>query len=44
MKGSWVASTARWRGTFGVRVRVFKDGEPVDTCRVKKLKWSAGRA
>jgi hypothetical protein len=44
MKGTWVASTSRWRGTFGVRVRVLKDGEVVDTCRVKKLRWSAGRA
>jgi hypothetical protein len=44
MKGAWVASSSRWRGTFGVRVRVSKDGELVDTCRLKKLRWSAGRA
>jgi hypothetical protein len=44
VKGAWVASASRWRGTFGVRVRVSKDGELVDTCRVKKLRWSAGRA
>jgi hypothetical protein len=44
MKGTWVASTGRWRGTFGVRVRVSKAGELVDTCRLKKLRWSAGRA
>src|SRR4051812_45460803 len=31
MKGAWVASTGRWRGTFGVRVRVSKDGVLVDT-------------
>jgi hypothetical protein len=44
IKGTWVASTGRWRGTFGVRVRVSKDGELVDTCRLKKLRWSAGPA
>src|SRR3954447_9511092 len=44
MKGTWVASTRRWRGTFGVRVHVSKDGELVDTCRLKKLRWSAGPA
>jgi hypothetical protein len=44
VKGTWVASASRWRGTFGVRVRVSKDGELVDTCRVKKLRWSAARA
>jgi hypothetical protein len=43
VKGAWVASTGRWRGTFGVRVRVSKAGKRVDTCRVKKLRWSAGR-
>jgi hypothetical protein len=42
VKGAWVASTGRWRGTFGVRVRVSKAGKPVDTCRLKKLRWSAG--
>jgi hypothetical protein len=41
--GAWVEETDRWRGTFGVRVRVRKDGKLVDTCRLKKLKWSAGR-
>jgi hypothetical protein len=44
VKGTWVASTSRWHGTFGVRVRVSKDGHLVDTCRVRKLRWSAGRA
>ncbi len=33
----------RWRGTFGVRVRVRKDGKLVDTCHLKKLKWSVAR-
>ena len=44
IKGSWVAAKDRWRGTFDARVRVVKDGEVVDTCRVKRLKWSAGPA
>jgi hypothetical protein len=42
--GSWGAAKDRWRGTFSSRVRVVKGGEVVDTCRVKKLKWSAGPA
>jgi hypothetical protein len=42
--GTWVEETDRWRGTFGVRVRVRKDGKLVDTCRLKKkLKWSVAR-
>jgi hypothetical protein len=42
--GTWVEETDRWRGTFSVRVQVRKDGKLVDTCRLKKLKWSAARA
>jgi hypothetical protein len=41
--GTWLEDTDRWHGTFGVRVRVRKDGKLVDTCRLKKLKWSAAR-
>jgi hypothetical protein len=44
VKGSWVAATDRWHGTFTVRVRVVQNGEVVDTCRLKRLKWSAGPA
>jgi hypothetical protein len=44
VKGTWSAATDRWRGTFTVRVRVVQDGEVVDTCRVKRLRWSAGPA
>lgn len=44
ISGSWLASKDRWRGTFNVRVRVVKDGELVDTCRLKRLRWSAGPA
>src|SRR3954451_5343332 len=40
---TWVAESDRWRGTFGVRVRVRKDGKLVDTCHLKKLKWSVSR-
>ncbi len=42
--GTWSAAKDRWRGTFNARVRVVKDGEVVDTCRVKRLRWSAGPA
>jgi hypothetical protein len=42
--GSWVAAKDRWRGTFSVRARVVADGELVDTCRLKRLRWSAGPA
>ena len=42
--GAWVAATDRWRGRFTVRVRVVKDGAIVDTCRLKRLRWSAGPA
>jgi hypothetical protein len=44
LKGSWVAATNRWRGTLWVRVRVRQSGRLVDTCRLKKLKWSAAPA
>jgi hypothetical protein len=44
VKGAWVDASDRWHGTFTVRVRVRKDGKLVDTCRLKKLRWSAGRA
>ena len=30
-----------WRGTFRVRVRVSRNGEVVDTCRLKRLRWRA---
>ena len=33
-----------WSGTFRVRVRVSRDGEHVDTCRLRRLRWSAARA
>jgi len=33
-----------WRGTFRVRVRVSKNGEHVDTCRLRRLRWSAAPA
>jgi hypothetical protein len=44
VNGWWVAAKDRWRGTFDARVRVVKDGEVVDACRVKRLRWSAGPA
>jgi hypothetical protein len=33
-----------WSGTFRVRVRVSRDGEHVDTCRLRRLRWSAAPA
>jgi hypothetical protein len=33
-----------WTGTFKVRVRVLKAGETVDTCRLRRLHWTANRA
>jgi hypothetical protein len=43
--GSLDASSSEWSGTFKVRVRVTsKEGERVDTCRLKKLRWSAASA
>ena len=33
-----------WTGTFKVRVRVIKAGETVDTCRLRRLRWTANPA
>jgi hypothetical protein len=33
-----------WTGRFRVRVRVTRDGEHVDTCRLKGLRWRASPA
>src|SRR5215212_9369984 len=33
---------SRWSGTFRVRVRVSRDGERVDTCRLRRVRWRAG--
>ena len=44
VKGWWAAPGDRWHGWFSVRVRVVKDGSVVDTCRLRRLRWSAGRA
>jgi hypothetical protein len=43
LKGWWVAATDRWRGRLWVRVRVRQSGELIDTCRLRKLRWSVGR-
>jgi hypothetical protein len=34
----------RWTGTFRVRTRVRRDGRVVDTCRLKRVRWSAEAA
>lgn len=31
----------RWTGTFRVRTRVSRDGHVVDTCRLRRVRWSA---
>jgi hypothetical protein len=36
-----LGSDDRWRGTFRVRTRVTRDGELVDRCRIKRVRWSA---
>jgi hypothetical protein len=44
VSGWWSAPGDRWHGRFSVRVRVVKDGSVVDTCRLRRLRWSAGPA
>jgi hypothetical protein len=41
--GRFFPAVDRWRGRLDVKVRVRKNGKLVDTCRLKKLRWSAGR-
>ena len=33
-----------WRGTFHVRTRVTRKGKFVDSCRLKRMRWSAKEA
>jgi hypothetical protein len=33
-----------WRGTFRVRTRVTRKGKFVDSCRLKRVRWSAKEA
>jgi hypothetical protein len=42
--GNLDAGEQTWSGTLRVRVRVFKGGERVDTCRLRRLRWSAAPA
>lgn len=43
--GSLDAGAGEWSGTFKVKVRVTsKGGERVDTCRLRRLRWSAAPA
>ena len=42
--GSLDAGEQTWSGTFRVKVRVSKGGEHVDTCRLRRLRWSAAPA
>ena len=43
IRGTRIAGTAgeRWRGTFRAKVLVTRRGHYVDTCRVKRLRWTA---
>ena len=34
-------ATDRWAGTLAVKVRVTKRGKHIDTCTLKRLKWTA---
>jgi hypothetical protein len=42
--GNRDAGESTWSGTFRVKVRVSKGGERVDTCRLRRLRWSAAPA
>jgi hypothetical protein len=42
--GNRDAGESTWSGTFRVKVRVSKGGEHVDTCRLRRLRWSAAPA
>ena len=42
--GNLDAGEQTWSGTFRVKVRVSKEGEHVDTCRLRRLRWSAAPA
>ena len=42
--GNLDAGEQTWSGTFRVKVRVSKGGEHVDTCRLRRLRWSAAPA
>jgi hypothetical protein len=38
-----LGARGNWRGTFGVRIRVFRGTTRIDTCRLSSLSWSAKR-
>ncbi len=42
--GNRDAGEQTWSGTFRVKVRVSKEGEHVDTCRLRRLRGSAAPA
>jgi hypothetical protein len=33
--------SGRWTGNFGIRLRVFRDGRLVTTCRLRRVGWKA---
>jgi hypothetical protein len=37
-------SSGRWTGTFAIRMRVFRGGKLVTTCRLKRVGWRASPA
>jgi hypothetical protein len=39
-----LGADGRWRGVFRVTVRVRRDGRVVDTCALKRVRWSAREA
>jgi hypothetical protein len=36
-----LGADGRWRGKFRVRTLVTRDGEVVDSCRLKRVRWTA---
>ena len=36
-----LGADGRWTGVFRVRTRVSRHGQPVDRCRLRRVRWSA---
>jgi hypothetical protein len=43
-RGALNTRTGRWRGNFHIRAAITRRGRRVDTCRIRRLPWSARRA
>jgi hypothetical protein len=40
-RGELNTATGRWRGNFHVRAVITRRGRRIDTCRIRRLSWSA---